>query len=241
MDRKAYARGKYECNGFSLTSLTTLTDQPASGVGPALVGGAKPTSDVDSTQTQNPCTARGAACLISAGLPDHESLIDALPTGDVAAENAPAWQSLEDRFEWLARSQYGFDLDALDSFLATGDLLDQDRAHALADRARAFEIYKAGNLPHAMEIIRYLLLIRRAAESFVPAVKAERQRSRAQAGNRAKAAAVSRKYSAEDIDRWKALAALPHLCRHSKRRAAELIAEQLAMPRSAIESIRRNI
>ena len=171
----------------------------------------------------------------------NDALIDVLTSTLSAAEPAPAWQSLEDRFAWLARSQYGFDIAALDAFLASGDLLDQDRAHAIADRQRAFEIYKAGNLAHAMEIVRYLMLIRRAAETLMPAVKAQRRRSVAQAGQRARGAAACRKYSDEDIALWRRLAADPSLQALSDRRRGELIATRLGLPKAAAETIRKAI
>lgn len=170
-----------------------------------------------------------------------DSLVEMLrhPQDDFSATHP--WQSLEDRFAWLAHSQYGFDISALDAFLESGDLLDQDRAHAIADRQRAFEIYKAGNLAHAMEIVRYLMLIRRAAETLMPAVKAERRRSDAQAGRRARGAAACRKYSDEDIALWRRLAADPRMQALSGRRRGELIAARLGLPKAAAETIRKAI
>ncbi|MGJ7486905.1 hypothetical protein ACSFA2_16715 [Variovorax sp. LT2P21] len=170
-----------------------------------------------------------------------DSLVDVLPHPEDDFSATHPWQSLEDRFAWLSHSQYGFDIATLDAFLASGDLLDQDRAHALADRQRAFEIYKAGNLAHAMEIVRYLMLIRRAAEKLMPAVKAERRRSVAQAGQRARGAAACRKYSDEDIALWKRLAADPSLQSLSDRRRGELIAARLGLPKAAAETIRKAI
>lgn len=77
-------------------------------------------------------------------------------------------KTIEECFVFEAWVLYGVNLTSLDEFLHSGPMLDADRAIALQDRERALRIYDAGNLGHAMEIIRILLLVKQTVEGLVP-------------------------------------------------------------------------
>ena len=94
------------------------------------------------------------------------------PAGAKALAVTPVTpEAIEESFMFEAWHLYGVDVAELDSFIRSGPLLDADRANAFQDRERASSLYAKGDLEHAMEVIRYLLMVRQIAEGVVPSAR----------------------------------------------------------------------
>lgn len=91
------------------------------------------------------------------------------------------------------------------------------------------------------EMAEKLRLVQSLIEELLPAAQDLRQRSGFLAEKRERAVAACRKYSDDDKERWRQLAAQPDLSMHSKRRASALIAMREGLPPAAADTIRRAI
>lgn len=93
----------------------------------------------------------------------------------------------------------------------------------------------------AAEIAAKLELVQALLLELLPAAQALREQADERVTKLGRATNAWRKYGETDWGRWRAMRAEPEMAKHSKRRAAALIAGREGLPEAAVDSIRRVI